>query len=154
MKPTGSITSFAQTPDGYLWLGTEFGLLRFDGVRNVVWQPPADQLLPSNAIIKLLAARDGTLWIGTDKGLVSWNGKRLTEYSELAGQFVFSLLEDGSGAVWVGAVSFSLPATGKFCAIQNGSIQCYGGEGAFGRGVFNLYEDKRGNLWASGDKGL
>jgi len=31
----GFISSVAQTPDGYLWLGTEFGLLRFDGVRNV-----------------------------------------------------------------------------------------------------------------------
>ncbi|HET6899722.1 MAG TPA: two-component regulator propeller domain-containing protein, partial [Vicinamibacteria bacterium] len=37
----GEITSMAQTPDGYLWLGTEFGLLRFDGVRSVLWQPPA-----------------------------------------------------------------------------------------------------------------
>jgi SnoaL-like polyketide cyclase/Two component regulator propeller len=40
----GVIFSIAQTPDGYLWLGTEFGLLRFDGVRNVAWQPPAGQL--------------------------------------------------------------------------------------------------------------
>jgi ligand-binding sensor domain-containing protein len=31
----GTILAIAQTPDGYLWLGTEFGLLRFDGVRNV-----------------------------------------------------------------------------------------------------------------------
>ena len=36
----GVINSIAQTPDGYLWLGTEFGLLRFDGVRAVPWQPP------------------------------------------------------------------------------------------------------------------
>src|SRR5688572_32347345 len=43
----GSIASIAQTPDGYLWLGTEFGLLRFDGLRNVAWQPPSDQQLPS-----------------------------------------------------------------------------------------------------------
>ena len=35
----GVIFSIAQTPDGYLWLGTEFGLLRFDGVRNTEWQP-------------------------------------------------------------------------------------------------------------------
>src|SRR5437763_1427271 len=35
----GVINSIAQTPDGYMWLGTEFGLLRFDGVRTVPWQP-------------------------------------------------------------------------------------------------------------------
>ena len=39
----GYISSIAQTPDGYLWLGTEFGLLRFDAVRAVPWQPPAGQ---------------------------------------------------------------------------------------------------------------
>ena len=37
----GNIYAMTQTPDGYLWLGTEFGLLRFDGVRSVPWQPPA-----------------------------------------------------------------------------------------------------------------
>jgi ligand-binding sensor domain-containing protein len=37
----GSINSIAQTPDGYLWLGTQFGLVRFDGVRNVPWQHQA-----------------------------------------------------------------------------------------------------------------
>src|SRR5882724_243389 len=58
----GVIDSIAQTPDGYLWLGTEFGLYRFDGVRAVPWQPPAGQQLPSTYIRSLLAARDGTLW--------------------------------------------------------------------------------------------
>src|SRR5215469_15034769 len=46
----GQISSIAQTPDGYLWLGTEFGLLRFDGVKPVPWQPPGNQHLPSNYI--------------------------------------------------------------------------------------------------------
>src|SRR5258708_35498065 len=76
----GAINSIAQTPDGYLWLGTEFGLLRFDGVRNVPWQPPPDQHLPSSNIVKLLTARDGTLWIGTHEGLASWKGGKLTLY--------------------------------------------------------------------------
>src|SRR5499427_8770606 len=61
----GTIISIAQTPDGYLWLGTEFGVLRFDGVRTTPW--PSDRLLPSSKIASLLAGRDGTLWIGTSK---------------------------------------------------------------------------------------
>src|SRR5215471_1383083 len=50
----GQITSIAQTPDGYIWLGTEFGLLRFDGVRAVPWDPPENQHLLSNTIYSLL----------------------------------------------------------------------------------------------------
>ena len=84
----GVIYSIAQTPDGYLWLGTEFGLLRFDGVRSVPWQPPAGEHLPSSYIRSLLAARDGRLWIGTDEGLASWKDGKLTHYPELAGQDV------------------------------------------------------------------
>src|SRR5690348_12683712 len=75
--PKGYVNSIAQTPDGYLWLGTEFGLVRFDGVEPAAWQPPPDQRLPSNNIHSLLASRDGTLWIGTLSGLASWKDGRL-----------------------------------------------------------------------------
>src|SRR5262245_443761 len=54
----GYPSSLAQTPDGYLWLGTEMGLLRFDGVRFTPWQPPDGNSLPSSFIIRLLAGRD------------------------------------------------------------------------------------------------
>src|ERR1700755_2868656 len=53
----GNIYAMAQTPDGYLWLGTEFGLLRFDGVRTVPWRPPAGEALPSDWIASFLVAR-------------------------------------------------------------------------------------------------
>src|ERR1700734_1352476 len=51
---TGAINAITQTPDGYLWLGTEFGLLRFDGLQRVPWQPPAGEQLPSSNIRSLL----------------------------------------------------------------------------------------------------
>jgi signal transduction histidine kinase/ligand-binding sensor domain-containing protein len=145
----GKIAGIAQTPDGYLWLGTEFGLLRFDGVRTVPWQPPAGQHLPANHIRELLAARDGTLWIGTLKGLASWKGGKLTEYKELAGQYVDALIEDREGTVWASGSN----NPGRLCAIQNGRVACYGGDG-FGPSVESLYEDSRGNLWVGAATGL
>jgi signal transduction histidine kinase/ligand-binding sensor domain-containing protein len=149
--PKGTINSIAQTPDGYLWLGTEFGLLRFDGVRNVPWQPSADQHLPSTNIYSLLAARDATLWIGTRTGLASWKGGKLTQYPQLAGLVVGALLEDHEGTVWAGA--FGIPA-GRLCSIQKDSVHCYGEDGRFGRAVFSLYEDSKGSLWAGVLSGL
>jgi signal transduction histidine kinase/ligand-binding sensor domain-containing protein len=150
----GQIKQIAQTADGYLWLGTEFGLVRFDGVKNIPWEPPGDQHLPSGVITSLLGSSDGTLWIGTDKGLSSWNGTTLTLYSQTAGQFVFALLEDRDGAVWAGTYSFDLTPTGKLCVIHNGSVECYGADESLGRGVLSLYEDTRGRLWVSAEKGL
>ena len=63
----GSILSIAQSPGGYLWLGTEFGLLRFDSVKAVSWQSPVGEQLPSDSIRQLRVTRDGRLWIGTRK---------------------------------------------------------------------------------------
>lgn len=148
----GTIVSIAQTPDGYLWLGTEFGLLRFDGVRSVPWQPPPGQHLPSTYIRRLLVARDGTLWIGTWKGLASWKDGQLTQYPELAGQIISALLEDREGTVWAGGQAF--PPPGKLCAIHGGTAQCFGEDGALGHGVASLLEDGKGNLWMGALDGL
>src|SRR5262245_2043446 len=147
----GQITAIAQTLDGYLWLGTEFGLFRFDGVRNLAWQPPPDQHLPSTAINSLLSARDGTLWSGTMKGLASWKRGKLTSNEELAGVVIGSLLEDRDGSVWVAALAFP---NGKLCAIHQGHVRCEAEDGRFGVGVVALYEDRRGSLWATVSDGL
>src|SRR5260370_34504112 len=136
----GTINAIAQTPDGYLWLGTEFGLLRFDGVRTVPWRPPAGKHLPSN-IRSLLAARDGRLWVGTAEGLTSWKDGKLTLYPELAGQFVHALLEDREGTIWAGVGAIP---TGRLCAIQSGSAQCYGEDRSLGVGIGSLYEHSGG----------
>src|SRR5262249_52651641 len=90
----GTIHAITQTPDGYLWLGTDFGLFRFDGVGAVLWQPPPGQRLLSIAISSLLTTRDGTLWIGTRNGLASWKDHKLTRYAELTGFRITRLVED------------------------------------------------------------
>ncbi|MGO9437609.1 MAG: two-component regulator propeller domain-containing protein [Terracidiphilus sp.] len=146
----GNIYAMAQTPDGYLWLGTEFGPFRFDGIHAVPWQPPAGQKLSDKNINALLATRDGTLWIGTMSGLATLNRGKLTQRPELGRQFVASLFEDREGTVWAG----TLETSGQLCAIQNASAQCYGSDGAFGRAVWAVYEDSSGNLWAAAQSGL
>src|SRR5262245_5424269 len=104
--PKAHVGAFAQTPDGYLWLGTELGLLRFDGIRNMDWVPPAGEQLPSSYIRELLTARDGRLWIGTTSGLASLKDGRLTQYPELAGLIINDLLEDREGTIWAAGQNF------------------------------------------------
>ncbi|MBV9669450.1 MAG: hypothetical protein JOZ43_00715, partial [Acidobacteriales bacterium] len=147
----GAVRSIAQTPDGYLWLGTEFGVTRFDGVRFATWNPPRGERLPSANIRSLVAARDGTLWIGTLEGLASWKAGVLTTYPEFAGQNVLTLLEDDEGTIWAG--SFQVPH-GKLCAFHSGKAQCYGDDGRFGEWVYSLYEDRQHRIWAGAETGL
>jgi hypothetical protein len=88
----------AQDRDGYLWIGTDNGLCRFDGVRFVLWMPPAGMHLPSPRIVSLLADSDGALWIGTEAGLAHWNRGRLENDLEHEG-WIFGFEQDHDGAV-------------------------------------------------------
>jgi ligand-binding sensor domain-containing protein len=148
---TGIVFAIAQTSDGYLWIGTDSGLLRFDGVRSIPWQPPPGTRLPSSDIRVLRGARDGSLWIGTTRGLASWKDGRLTQYPELDGQSIEALLEDHEGGMWSGSASLS---TGRLCRIRGVTAECDGADGRFGSGVTALYEDSRGTLWAGALTGL
>ena len=146
----GVVRAITQTQDGYLWLGTELGLVRFDGVRAVPWTFPSNQRLVSSSILSLLATRDGSLWIGTVDGLARWQGGTLTHYAELAGQRIQSLTEDRTGKVW--AASFR-PAGATLCEIRDRTAVCVGHDGTFGPWV-RAYEDPDGRLWVHASTGL
>src|SRR2546423_2211141 len=77
--PQDTIRSIAQTADGYLWLGTDEGLARFDGYEFVIFNKDNGDL-PSNSITALSAGADGSLWIGTANGLTRYQDKRFTTY--------------------------------------------------------------------------
>jgi signal transduction histidine kinase/ligand-binding sensor domain-containing protein len=144
--------SMAQTPDGYLWLGTEFGLLRFDGVRAVPWQPPAGATLPHRHIRSLLAGRDGTLWIGTPEGLASWREGRLTQYPQLAGHLINAFAEDREGTVWLS--TFQPPRTPWLCAVRAALVSCEADSKVFGEWIASLHVDSQDGLWVVGGTGL
>jgi ligand-binding sensor domain-containing protein len=150
----GYVGAIEQTPDGYLWLGTEFGLYRFDGVRAVPWQPPAGQQLPDTLIASLLVARDGALWIGTLKGLATWKDGNLKTYSELSGQSITALVQDREGTIWIGSSTREAPRVAQLCSARGDHLECHGGDGTFGPMILSLYEGSKGNLWAGVAKGL
>jgi len=145
-----AVQAIAQTPDGYLWLGTQFGLFRFDGVRKVAWNPPAGERLPGANVTKLLVTRDGRLWIATRAGLASWKDGRLLRYPEFAEQIIGALAEDDDGTVWVGTIG---SPDGRLCAMRSGVVRYCEQNGSFGVGIFSLLEEN-GKLWASAASGL
>jgi ligand-binding sensor domain-containing protein len=66
--PQNSVPSIAQTSDGYLWVGTEDGLARFDGLKFTLYDSQTVSAFRSNFVMSLRVDRDGVLWIGTHGG--------------------------------------------------------------------------------------
>jgi ligand-binding sensor domain-containing protein/signal transduction histidine kinase len=106
--PQNTVQALVQTQDGFVWLGTEVGLVRFDGNRFQVFDKntkvgEGGPALPGNDVRCLLAARDGTLWIGTSEGLARWKDGSVTAFGVkegLPGNGIQALVEAGDGAVW------------------------------------------------------
>lgn len=76
--PHNTVRAIAQTPNGYLWLGTENGLARFDGVRFENFGRENTPVLQDPNVTFLQAGANGTLWVATGSRLYAWDGWRLT----------------------------------------------------------------------------
>ena len=151
--PSG-VLCLTQTKDGFLWIGTEFGLLRFDGVRFEAWEPSPDQRLSNNYITALMAARDGGLWIGMRDSLAHWTGEKLEIYhtSGATVGVISTIIQDRKGQVWAGIVG---PDSGGLCRVEGKTLKCDQPAGALtGRGVMSLLEDRQENLWLGWAGGL
>lgn len=101
--PAGSITAVTQDVDGYLWLGSSEGLVRFDGTSF-----EADAQLPREAVRALCSTRDGSVWVGFGAGnliaRVGRAGSRQYGPEDGVGQGVLNaIVEDGRGTLWVGS---------------------------------------------------
>ncbi len=104
--PQNTVQALAQTRDGFVWLGTEVGLVRFDGNGFQVFDKNTTPTLPGNDVRCLLAAKDGALWIGTSEGLARWkdgSAKAFTTKDGLPGNNIRALsLQDGDVLVTTG----------------------------------------------------
>ena len=145
----GSPVVMAQTLDGYLWIGTGTGLIRFDGVRFVPWTPPAGQRLLDPRVFSLLGARDGSLWIGTGFSISHWKNGRLTNYPELAGR-IEALVEDEEGSIWL-ARTYMPDKMGPVCRIKNEQLRCFAGDQDIPfSSALQLANGGHGELWIGG----
>jgi ligand-binding sensor domain-containing protein len=141
-------SAIAQTQDGFIWIGTTSGLIRFDGVRFTRWSPPDGQPLPL-PIYCLVAAKDGSLWMGAEAYFAHLESGRLTRYA--AGPFsVLAILETNDGTIWFTRGGGGKP--GGLCRLERGASHCYGAsDGIEGLQTGALAEDGAGNLWVGGD---
>lgn len=150
----GSITSLAQTKDGYLWIGSSLGLYRFDGLRFATYPfGPADRQLPSLDIAALSADPSGGLWIALRNTAVvhlNANGTS-THYGRDSGLIPNTL--DGifvrpDGSVWVTGGSRLFRLEGERW------IDLREKDGLFSGGIFSVLFDREGNIWVGRDKRL
>ncbi len=150
--PQNSVQAILQTKDGYLWLGTQEGLARFDGVKFTTFNRRNTPALKSHYIFSLLEDNAGNLWIGT-------NGGGLTRYQNGAFEnfaapnspsdaYVRHLYMDSRSRLWIGTDlgGLNLYNGGKFSAYttRNGLSHNF---------VRAVFQDHSGNLWVGTDGG-
>lgn len=146
-----NVLALAQTSDGSLWIGTDSGLLRFDGLRFQPWRPPSNQHLASEYVNVLAAAGDGSLWIGTRDGLSHWKDARIRNYQTSRGSggpSVTAIRIDVAGTIWAGTAGYG---SGGLCRLENERLQCYtAADGPPGGAVYSIFQDRNRALWVGG----
>jgi signal transduction histidine kinase/CheY-like chemotaxis protein/ligand-binding sensor domain-containing protein len=148
--PQASVGAIAQTADGYIWLATEEGLVRFDGVRFAVFDT-TNSGLTDNYISSLLAGRDGSLWVRTNATLYRSSGGSIRPVcsGRSIGLDFTPILEDRSGAIWSGSVQ------GVMVYSPNGECRHHAfAPAAFEAVVSSLIESRDGGILIGTSVGL
>ena len=143
--PQNSVNAIVQTRDGYLWFGTQEGLVKFDGVRFTVFDKRTTPEMKSNYIWTLCEDNRNGLWVGTNGGGVlryadgRWSS--FTTASGLASNFVQAIIQDREGTMWFGTA-------GGLCQLSGNTFVTYRKEQDSTRNaITGIFEDSHGNFW-------
>lgn len=150
--PQNSVHAVVQTNDGFVWMATEEGLARTDGVKTVVFDK-MNSALPANGIANLHVSKDGTLWILTWGSLVRFKDSKFESLACGSGKVLVSqyvpITEDSQGAIWFsvqgGLMSFGPANQCKFYDLRNGGSEPL---------VTSLVGDTTGGVWIGTLQGL
>mgnify|MGYP002603549075 FL=1 len=147
------INCVAQDRYGYIWVGTEYGLNKFDGYNfsSYLYNSTDPNTITDNTITDFLVDRSGRLWIGSAKGLMryDYHKNNFVRYPFPDGRRprVYSLIESQQGDILIGSAGFGLYAIkhGTDRVIHEREYSRRNSEDFF----THIYEDSRGQLWQS-----
>ncbi len=149
--PQTSVQAIARTPDGYLWVGTQEGLARFDGARFTVYDTGNEPAIPDKYISVLFVDRAGRLWIGTRSGVAVLEDGHFTTFNKIAGlahAYVRAIAEGGADRLWVGTENGLFEVDGASARAFDTS------SGLRDSRIRALHEDHAGVLWVGTGAGL
>lgn len=151
--PSSLIKCLAQDRYGYIWIGTEYGLSRFDGYKftNFLHDNKDTTSIVDNTITDFLVDKAGSLWIGSAKGLMRYDYRHnnFVRYPLPDGRRprIYSLIESRRGDVLIGTAGFGLYSIKK----GHGQVIHEKDYSPRDSDMFytHIYEDSEGNLWQS-----
>ncbi len=150
--PQNSVSCIAQSPDGFLWVGTGDGVARFDGDSFLPFEDRSKVANRNLTIRSLCATRDGSIWFGTKGGLNRIeNGQvvqTFTRHEGLPVEHIGVLYEDVSGQLWAGT------GVGLIRVDRGGFTTFPVGTGPRSGAVWAICDAPGGGLWLATDQGL
>jgi signal transduction histidine kinase/ligand-binding sensor domain-containing protein/DNA-binding NarL/FixJ family response regulator len=150
--PQASVQAILQTGDGYVWMGTEEGLVRFDGERFVVFDRRNTPALPGQDVKSLFEGPDGTLWIGMVGGLARMQNGHFQGYSIANGlphDWIVAVTGDRAGNIWIGT------SGGGLLRFANGRTTAFTtSNGLPDNFVWTITESRDGSIWVGTSNGL